>query len=146
MTYLANGQDILTPPLDEQTGRSDVSEVDFALQSQDPVAARRLSENSPVFGDTPMGEDFPLLPQNIESPFPFAEQTVDPSSTQLSLPLSSPLPRRIEASDDISAWNLDEQPTTPAVPRIRDDIEPDGDVSMWDPDEEPAKNKSSGTP
>ncbi|KAF2633476.1 hypothetical protein BU25DRAFT_444214 [Macroventuria anomochaeta] len=143
MAHLVQGYSISSPS-QEQTGKEGILGGDFASQFQDPIGARRLSESISVFEDTPMGEDVPMLPQDIQSQPPSEEPAVAPSTTSPdSRPPSRPSPRRLdEIDDDTSVWDPDEQPVAPAAPRIRDDMEIDSDIPVWDPVEEPARRSS----
>lgn len=99
----------------------------------DLVAAHQLSENTPVFGDTPIGEAEATLPTTTES---LPERTTERSTTPSDPAPSPPSPRLRQLHDDIPVWDPDGGPSSPGAPQMRDDMELDDDIPDWDPDEE----------
>lgn len=119
---------------------SDANSVSLLV---DLVAARQLSENTPVFGDTLIGEAEATLPTITES---LPEPTTERSTTPSDPPPSPPSPRLRQLDDDIPVWDPDEGPLSPGAPQMRDDMELDDDIPIWDPDEESGRHSRHQAP
>ena len=143
MTHLIRGFPIETHSLHKQTDRKGLFDMNLVSQFQDFIAAHKVSESSPVFDDSPppavTKDHVPLY--NVNSLALYDGSSEGPCTSPPSLALQPT--RRTERNNDISVWDPDERPVTPAAPLIRDDMELDGDIPVWDPEEELVWNTSS---
>lgn len=128
MTWLMTGQEPAIPPPGRQSHRRRISDVgEFASRFHDSKSARRASESSPVFEDSPpptTDDSAPVLPYEVESAVPSSA----PASPR-------PSQRLIEMAEDASVQDPSEN--IHASPPMRDDVDLDDDIPVWDPDEEP---------